>query len=199
MQVRRVVNLSCKTDPKRSLQLLAQVAPHLEELQLLNVDREHLEATLRMPKLWSLEVLATATGMCADPFVVAPVLPHDGGLRVLRTRLGPSTVASLVRAHQRTLETVLIKYPRGRPSTCLFEDLNYLGAGQVVMPRFKRCPYFPVRERGEFPALKSVEFEVPPGPGNGWPGLELDALQEMFPGVHIRTVKATENKKPKCR
>lgn len=187
-KVRRVVNLPGKADPERTLQLLEAVAPHLEELQLVHADRAHLLATLRMPKLWRLEAFGSVA--CNDPFVVPADLPHDGGLRVLQAYLSPATVASLARAHHRTLEHALIMLPlvgqyAPGPRTGPFQELAYRGAGEVLLPHFKRCPYFPVREQGEFPALKSIEFEAASdnAAARTIPGLE--ALREMFPGVHV--------------
>ncbi|XP_034244839.1 uncharacterized protein LOC117647259 [Thrips palmi] len=189
-KVRRIVNLSCKMDPPRTLKLLDEVAPFLEELQMVHVDRAHLLATLRMPKLWRLE--AFGVDICSDPFVVPAALPHDGGLRVLQASLSAPTVASLALAHQRTLEHVLIVPPMVSNkdiSSRVFGDLDYRGGGKVAMPGFKRNPYFPTRRPGQFPVLKSIEFDpTPSGLRNSTPAIA--ALQDMYPGVHVGSPKS---------
>jgi hypothetical protein len=87
----------CDEDPAWSLQLLGAAGPLLEELEVHNPRREHLEALTAMPRLRRLEV---GGQWDADP--VQGDLP--GSLQWLRVgQLPRDTVTALLRGNRATL------------------------------------------------------------------------------------------------
>ncbi|KAK3923683.1 Protein SPA, chloroplastic [Frankliniella fusca] len=142
--VRKLTNVHCEYDPDWALQLLSDVSPRLEELQLRSPARRHLQVVERMRHLTrlDLEFYSDEEDAAADddartpPRRVAgdPVVadlgvgldeyifrrPAEGGgyrgLRWLRVgHLPKLTTFSLLRAHRHTLEEVWLMVGSWRP------------------------------------------------------------------------------------
>ncbi|KAK3910693.1 RING finger protein 224 [Frankliniella fusca] len=169
-----------------------------EELRVRVESRERLFDTLRRPGLRRLEVWAGSPATWRDPFRVPPLPDDVCGLESLKVYLNPSTAASLIYAHNRTLRTVQIVHPErtqiGRlpGAHFYFESLDYLGDGRIGQHVF-RSPYFPRRLPGDFPVLERVEFlDKPRDPhyhSYSWiTGKDLDLIERLLPGVEVKLV-----------
>ncbi|KAK3925405.1 Cyclin-D-binding Myb-like transcription factor 1 [Frankliniella fusca] len=68
-KVRRLLSLDCNDDHIWAQQLLEQLMPQLEEVQLWNVRRCHLMCLENMPRLRKLQVEGWHEELDADPFI----------------------------------------------------------------------------------------------------------------------------------
>lgn len=136
LQVRRLLSLDCNDDPLWAQQLLEQLAPQLQEvqvnrfltkkcfvendpafclfkllhlLQLWNVEKCHLECLQNMPQLRRLEVEGWSEALEGDPYKFPPLVPDIGGLHFLHVFLPKETSLSLIAAHGHSLKVCNVK------------------------------------------------------------------------------------------
>ncbi|XP_026283073.2 uncharacterized protein LOC113209647 [Frankliniella occidentalis] len=120
--VTRLFRVLCHEDPAWSLQLLQRAAPTLERLSVYHPREAHLRAVHTIPGLRRLHVVGdTALGARLSELPALP--PGHAGLQWLRVgNLPRATTQSLLRAHGRTLEKLLLWVGTGRnegwPGSC---------------------------------------------------------------------------------
>ncbi|XP_034244359.1 uncharacterized protein LOC117646999 [Thrips palmi] len=102
--VRKLLSLDCNDDPLWAQQLLEQLAPQLEEVQLWNVEKCHLVCLQNMPQLRRLEVEGWSEALEADPYKFPPLDPGIAGLQFLHVFLPKETSLSLIAAHGHSLK-----------------------------------------------------------------------------------------------
>ncbi|XP_034240733.1 uncharacterized protein LOC117644978 isoform X2 [Thrips palmi] len=122
-----MTNVWCHADPAWALDVLRSAAPTLEELDLNNPREEHLLAAYEMPVLRRMAVLCADGALDAQPPAL-PALPR-GVLKWLRVLgLPRATLASLLRAHSASLETLwlYVGTPGAGPWPVGCDDLDAL-------------------------------------------------------------------------
>ncbi|KAK3908505.1 Tyrosine recombinase XerD-like [Frankliniella fusca] len=105
LQLVRLVDVYCDTDPAWSLELLQRAAPTVERLDVLYPDEPHLRAVHAMPRLRRLLVMCNDDALQAAPPELGALPPGHSGLRWLSVLCLPrATLQSLLQAHGGTLE-----------------------------------------------------------------------------------------------
>lgn len=103
-KVCRLSGLDCKEEPIWAQQLLEQLAPQLEELQLWNVQHRHLRCLEHMPKLKRLQVEGWDDELASKPFFFQQRGPNLPALQFLHVSLPRETTFSLLAAHGQSLK-----------------------------------------------------------------------------------------------
>ncbi|XP_034232605.1 uncharacterized protein LOC117640311 isoform X3 [Thrips palmi] len=124
--VRKLLRLHCYSHLGWSLQILQAVAPHLEELDAMEAEREHLEVVRNMPSLRKLRL------MTGDLWEEAPPLPPQlEDLDIYRGSLDHTlSIRRMPRLRRLTLSYSRMKsFPPLPPHHCGLEYLNIRGRG----------------------------------------------------------------------
>ncbi|XP_026271599.2 uncharacterized protein LOC113201857 [Frankliniella occidentalis] len=109
---KRLCGLVCNADLAWSLRLLQRAAPSLTELSVRNPAEAHLRAVHAMPRLRRLELSCVDGALDALPLVLPELPPGHSGLQWLKVEgLRRATLQSLLLAHGRTLEELLLILP----------------------------------------------------------------------------------------
>lgn len=126
LQVRYLADMFCDTDPAWTLEVLRVASPLLEELQMWNAHREHLEAVQAMPLLRRLEVCGAPYGDTNVLRLDTPVMPPrdpPGGLEWLAASdLHRASLLALLRAHGHTLRQLRLWRSHGTPGYMQWPD-----------------------------------------------------------------------------
>lgn len=103
-KVRKLLSLDCNDDHIWAQQLLEQLTPQLEEVQLWNVRKCHLMCLENMPHLRKLQVEGWHEELDTEPYIFKERGGSMNGIEFLHVFLPKETSLSLIAAHGQSLK-----------------------------------------------------------------------------------------------